>query len=47
MPFLKKDVVDGIPRCVLLDKEGKIVDATAPRPSNKRLIELIDKTIEK
>ncbi len=47
MPFLKKYVVDGIPRFVLLDKEGKIVDANAPRPSNKSLIELIDKTIEK
>ena len=48
MPFLKKYVVDGIPRFILLDKDGKIVDANAPRPSSgKTLTELIDKTIGK
>ncbi len=45
MPFLKKYVVDGIPRFILLDKNGKIIDADAPRPSDKRLISLLDKTI--
>ncbi len=45
MPFLKKYVVDGIPRFILLDKDGKIVSADAPRPSEKRLISLLDKTI--
>ncbi len=45
MPFLKKYVVDGIPRFILLDKEGKIIDADAPRPSDKTLIPLLDKTI--
>ncbi len=45
LPFLKKYVVDGIPRFILLDKNGHIVDANAPRPSQKRLISLLDKTI--
>ena len=45
LPFLKKYVVDGIPRFILIDKEGKIVDADAPRPSDKSLIPLLDKTI--
>jgi len=48
MPFLKKYVVDGIPRFILLDKDGKVVDANAPRPSSgEELTGLIDKTIGK
>jgi len=47
MPFLKKYVVDGIPRFILLDAEGKIIDANAPRPSDKHLADLIDKTLSK
>lgn len=31
-----------IPRFVLLDQEGKIVDANAPRPSSERLITLLE-----
>jgi len=46
MPFLKKYVVDGIPRFILLDKNGKIIDANAPRPSEKRLVSLLDKTLQ-
>jgi len=46
MPFLKKYVVDGIPRFIFLDKEGKIIDANAPRPSEKKLIELLDRYID-
>ncbi len=45
LPFLKKYVVDGIPRFILIDKDGKIVNADAPRPSDKSLIPLLDKTI--
>ena len=45
MDFLKKFVVDGIPRFILLDKDGKIIDANAPRPSDKKLIELLDKSL--
>lgn len=34
--------VSGIPRFILLDPEGKIVDADAPRPSSEDLVELLD-----
>jgi thiol-disulfide isomerase/thioredoxin len=37
--FLKKYVVSTIPHFILLDTEGKIIDADAPRPSNPKLIE--------
>ena len=47
MPFLKKYVVDGIPRFILLDKEGKIIDANAPRPSDAKLIKLIEENLDK
>lgn len=47
MPFLENYVVDGIPRFILLDKDGKIIDANAPRPSQEELITLIEKTLSK
>ena len=34
-----------IPRFVLLDPEGKIVDANAPRPSDVRIRQLLDKVL--
>ncbi len=34
--------ITGIPRFILIDPEGNIVDANAPRPSNPKLIELFD-----
>lgn len=34
--------VSGIPRFILIDPKGNIVDANAPRPSNPQLIELFD-----
>ena len=37
--------IRGIPRFILLDKEGKIINADAPRPSNPKLRSLIDKHI--
>jgi thiol-disulfide isomerase/thioredoxin len=37
--FFKKYVVSTIPRFILLDKEGKIINADAPRPSDPKLIE--------
>lgn len=37
--------IRGIPRFILLDKEGKIINADAPRPSNPNLRSLIDKNI--
>lgn len=40
--FIKDYVSIGIPRFVLIDPEGKIVSAAAPRPSSKELIKLFD-----
>jgi thiol-disulfide isomerase/thioredoxin len=36
--FFKDYSVQGIPRFILIDKEGKIIDANAKRPSNTMLI---------
>lgn len=41
--FVKKYAIDGIPRFILLDAEGKIVNADAPRPSDPKLIDLLTK----
>ncbi len=45
--FVKDYGINGIPRFILLDKEGKIVNADAPRPSNKNLKKLLDETLAK
>ncbi|AUP81687.1 hypothetical protein C1H87_18980 [Flavivirga eckloniae] len=34
--------VNGIPRFILIDPQGNIVDANAPRPSDKTLVELLN-----
>ena len=39
--FVKKYAIDGIPRFILLDAEGKIVNADAPRPSDPKLKEVL------
>lgn len=41
--FVKDYVIQGIPRFILINPEGKIVTANAPRPSSKKLIKLFDK----
>ncbi|MGY3792521.1 TlpA family protein disulfide reductase [Aquimarina sp. 433] len=38
--FIRDYDVQGIPRFILIDKEGKIVNADAPRPSDPRLVTL-------
>jgi hypothetical protein len=40
--FVKNYAIDGIPRFILIDTEGKIVNADAPRPSEEKLKELIE-----
>jgi len=40
--FVSEYKIMGIPQFILLDPEGKIVKANAPRPSEKELIELFD-----
>lgn len=37
--------VSGIPRFILIDKEGKIVDANAPRPSSEKIREALDRLL--
>ncbi len=40
--FVKNYQINGIPRFILVDPEGNIVSADAPRPSNPKLKELLD-----
>jgi thiol-disulfide isomerase/thioredoxin len=40
--FIKNYGIKGIPRFILIDPEGNIVSADAPRPSNPRLVELLN-----
>lgn len=41
--FIADYKINGIPRFILIDPKGKIVDADAPRPSSKKLIKLLEK----
>ena len=43
--FIRDYRVNGIPRFILLDKEGNIVDASAPRPSEDSLRTILDDLI--
>ena len=40
--FQKAYKINGIPRFILVDPNGNIVDANAPRPSNKKLITILN-----
>lgn len=40
--FIGDYLIKGIPRFILIDPEGNIVDSSAPRPSDPKLIELFD-----
>lgn len=40
--FIKDYKIYGIPRFIMVDPEGKIVSASAPRPSSEQLIDLFD-----
>ena len=42
----KKFVIHGIPRFILVDKKGKIIDSNAPRPSSEEILERINKLLE-
>ena len=43
--FIRDYAVSGIPRFIIIDTDGKIVNADAPRPSNEELPELLDKLV--
>jgi hypothetical protein len=38
--------IEGIPRFLVFDREGKIVTTDAPRPSNPEFKKLIDQTLK-
>ena len=38
--FVKEYAIEGIPRFILVDPQGNIVSADAPRPSNPKLVEM-------
>ena len=38
--FVRNYKINGIPRFILVDPDGNIVSADAPRPSNPALVEL-------
>ncbi|TVZ59804.1 thiol-disulfide isomerase/thioredoxin [Flavobacteriaceae bacterium MAR_2010_105] len=40
--FVTDYAIDGIPRFILVDPDGNIVSADAPRPSNPKLVELFN-----
>lgn len=40
--FVKDYQITGIPRFILIDPKGNIIDANAPRPTNPRLVALFD-----
>ena len=44
--FVKDYAIQGIPRFILIDPNGNIVSADAPRPSNPKLVELLEKELK-
>lgn len=43
--FVKNYKINGIPRFILIDPEGNVVDPDAPRPSNPKLKEMLETLI--
>ncbi|RYZ18241.1 MAG: TlpA family protein disulfide reductase, partial [Chitinophagaceae bacterium] len=44
--FIKAYGITGIPRFILIGPDGKVVDANAPRPSDPRLREVLDRLLK-
>ena len=45
--FSERFVITGIPRFILLDKEGRVYDANAPRPSDPAAVKLLDSVLSR
>ena len=45
--FLKQLAINGIPRFMVVDKDGYILDANAPRPSSDGILPYLDGWISK
>ena len=45
--FMQKYIINGIPRFILLDRNGNIIKAEAPRPSNPETAKLFDELLKK
>lgn len=45
--FSERFVITGIPRFILLDKEGRVYDANAPRPSDPATVKLLDNVLSR
>jgi thiol-disulfide isomerase/thioredoxin len=45
--IVKDYMIKGIPRFILIDADGKIIDASAPRPSSGKVADLIDSELKK
>jgi thiol-disulfide isomerase/thioredoxin len=43
--FVKNYKVNGIPRFILIDPDGNVVSPDAPRPSNPKLVELLEEKL--
>ena len=44
--FITAYGINGIPRFILIDPQGNVVDADAPRPSNPALAKKLDKLLK-
>lgn len=45
--FMDKYIINGIPRFILLDRDGNIIKANAPRPSDPKTVKLFDELLTK
>lgn len=44
-PLAQSYNVKGIPHYILIDRNGNLIDSNAPRPSNEKIVEVIEKAI--
>ena len=44
--FMEKYIINGIPRFILLDTEGRILKANAPRPSDPEIKDILSSLVK-